>query len=751
MVGPPATEKDSNLDSSASVLIHDCAPPKKRCPLGLLVILSLSASPLRSGDPERPVVELAAAGASPVSLALGGSPVSFTEGGGFRIFDATAKASVTLSDGKISQTDEHTRYDAGSPEIRLHAEFVPCGDYLLVRGEIENLRGEERGYIVDYRLPRLSADARFGYGLEESAAMDQAEEKEADAFPIGAMTNAREGVAIAIPPTEPRSFGVTGGKDGLGIRFYLGVTPRAPQFANRASFVFLIYPVEAQWGFRSAVSRYYTFFPQYYTPRLKRDGLFMFQMGGRTPANVDQYGFDLVESQWDDETMKAAIARDQAHGITTFPYTIEGQRELKFLPKLPATYDEAMEVFNHWTLADHAGHALTKENVTNDGDRDAKDEILSSACTYADGQYATMIRETSWGAKSLTFKVNPNPHLFSDTPGKVTVGGRQLKVVDRWLVEHPEFGGIFVDSLGSNWPALFNFRADHFPYAKYPLTFDASGKVALHNTTSFYEFIDALRTSLRRSDRLVMANGVYTYISKGGEVSKRLESIKFDGKANEFIKGNTPPEHYRGSGTKLGRFFLTALLDAATCEQGIKATVDLSRDNRVMMGRKMYGYINYRWEDAAQVSEFVNKALAFGIYASSTTDFFSGTKYEDHANGYLRDKVLLDWYLPLVRKLSAAGWEPVRHATVEGNSLASERFGHGSDVYFTLYNDAAVAQTGSLSIDLRSLGISEDAATFEEIGHHTAIKATEPGKISFVMEPKRTYIISLKDKLPGDT
>ena len=107
----------------------------------------------------------------------------------------------------------------------------------------------------------------------------------------------------------------------------------------------------------------------------------------------------------------------------------------------------------------------------------------------------------------------------------------------------------------------------------------------------------------------------------------------------------------------------------------MQANVERCQDVRVFMGRKPYAFLNYHWDDGALVEEFVNKSLCFGIFASTSTNFFSGVQYENHPQGYLRDKKLLDWYVPLVRRLSQAGWEPVRYAAIDGEGISCERFG----------------------------------------------------------------------------
>ena len=682
--------------------------------------------------------------AAPVSLAFGGRSISWTtHGGGFRIHDATTKKDILLSQGELTQAQAKTVFDCRNTDVRLHAEFTPQGEFVLVQGELENLHRDERGFILDYQIPRLAAGAVFSNGLEHSVAMGESLCYEGNVFPIAAMGQADFGLAMAIPPTAPCVFGMTADGQGMSTRFYLGTSPLPKRFPNRAPFRFMIYAVEPAWGFRSALSKYYGFFADYYTPRLQRDGLFMFQMGDRVPPNIEQYGFDLVEPQW--KFLEAAILRDQKHGLATFPYMIVGQREIKFLPALPKDYDDAMAVYARWSVADHASHELTKENACAQGDIHLKEEVEASACKTADGRYAVVIRNTPWGGNSISFKMNPNPDLFQDEH-RPNIATYALALQDQWFRDHPQYDGAFVDSLGANWPAVLNYRKDHFRYARYPLTFDPQGRVALQNDLSHYEYIEALRSKMRAAGRLVLANGVYAYKSKGAP-TRRIERQVLNQRLNEYSAADVPPEHYR-VGTRLGRFFCSALLDVASSEAGVQADVERCQDVRVFMGKKQYAFLNYAWQDGAKVEEFVNKSLCYGIFASTSTNFFSGVHYEDHPNGYLRDKKLLDWYVPLVRRLSRAGWEPVRYARVDHEDVCCERFGSGNPMYYTLYNDSTAKAGCTLEIDLKSLGMT--AASLDEIARHAPLSRPKPGTATLELAPQRTYVIQVSPRATFD-
>ncbi len=518
---------------------------------------------------------------------------------------------------------------------------------------------------------------------------------------------------------------------------YSSVTP---EYAR----VFMIYAVDPAWGFRSALSRYYRFFPDYYAPRLKSDGLMMFQMEDRVPPNVEQYGIDEVEPQWGPAKLAAAIDRDDQHGIATFPYMIVGQREIKYLPALPADYDAAVSVYDAWTVAGPVGHALTKESAASQGDIHLKAEVDTSACRNVDGRYALVIRKTEWGGNSVTFKINPNPELFADQ-GRQSTGAYALALQEKWMNDFPGYDGVFVDSLGANWPAVLNYRADHFAYARYPLTVDASGRVALQNTISHYEYLETLRARMRARNRFILGNGVYAYASRRAPAA-RTERQTVDPQFTEYTAANAAPEHYR-PGAKLGRFFCAALLDAASSEAGVHATVERCEDVRVHLGPKLYAFLNYRWEDAGRVEDFINLSLCFGLFASNTKNFFTGVRYEDHPDGYLRDKKLLDWYVPLARTLSRAGWEPVSYATALIRVVVEREIDGLAGAEPLARNSRSARKPCTLTLDLVALGFSDGGVAVTEIGRRTAVTLRDGGVVSLDLEPKKAYVIQVSRPL----
>ena len=63
-------------------------------------------------------------------------------------------------------------------------------------------------------------------------------------------------------------------------------------------------------------------------------------------------------------------------------------------------------------------------------------------------------------------------------------------------------------------------------------------------------------------------------------------------------------------------------------------------------------------------------------------------------------------YIPLVRRVAEAGWQPVTGARTDNDAMRVERFGPSpaGEVYLTLFNNSDRAQTGRLNIELAVAG-----------------------------------------------
>jgi hypothetical protein len=654
------------------------------------------------------------------------------ERGGFSAYDVTNKKPIDFPKGITKKSGEKTLFTSlGSDEIKLHAEFITKDEYIIVNGFLENLKKDDRAVILDYSIGVTEDDACWSSSLngsQDKQIADIKNELENNVFPISAIKTGDTGIAMAIPPYEPRIFGMVGSSKGFSVRFYLGISPLTAMFSNKASFSFIIYPIEGQWGFRSALEKYYSFYPERYEPKAKHGGVYMYMVKGIMPPNADQYAYNILETHH--PKVQKDLDRDDEYNIASMAYTIVGQREIKFLDSLPQDYDEAMKVYENWTLQSYKEHPLTKENAVAYGDLYLKEEVKTSACKEVDGRNVILLRNTPWGKDSVSFKINPSPYIYKDKDVR-TVGKDSIEQIDEWLTRYPQIDGVSVDSYGANWPAVLNYNREHFKYVRYPLTFDPEGNLAIHNQISHYEYTQYLNDKLTALDKLIFANGIYTYKTRYRE-------------------------HYRATDIrnriKLGRFFCSALLDGSSSERGIRVDVETCQDVRIFMGRKYHALFNYHWQDPEKVEEFYNRSLCYAIFASNTKDYFSGGEYIEHVHegvdyvnnpeGYYRDKKLIDWFVPKARMLYQAGWQPVSYAHLTGENVYLERYGNGKTIYFTVFNDSDSNVEAVIKFDLNNLGFKEQPE-YKEISYNAEPKVLGNNTIKLSMEPYKTYIISI--------
>lgn len=626
---------------------------------------------------------------------------------------------ATFAKGTVQEEAGRQIFSASGRDISLRATFSCEIGCVRARGEVVSTKPGDRALILRYLLPVPALGAVFEDEISQSTAIAPEARALGTVYPLAAMTGEGWGVAVAIPPSFPCCFGMTGSAGGLGVEFYLGLSSEVRGLPSRAAFEFLIYAVTPRWGFRSALQRYYELYPDYYEPRFKGGGFWNWQEKGDIDHALPLYRLQGITRT---RTFYDEIKRNKGLGILTFDYVIVGQRELKHLPALPEGYEGAMTVFGEFAKQWRAhpdGEPRTQYRHWRD--RGLPDLIERCACKTADGRYRVRVRRSAWAKNSITVTMNPNPTLFADK-GRDTVGSTTLRTVTQWFGDDP-IDGIMIDSLGAQWPATLNYRRDHFAYARYPLTFDKEGRVGQHNRISHYEFVEALRQLALAKEKHLFANGIYRY------------------------RRRKMPEHFNS--VENGRFFLASLLDAAGREQTRLFTRQELECFRTYMGRKLFAPILYKWRDPDVVGRQLNRALPYAVFAGPNRCFIDGVSYLTSKDGYERDKELLHWFVRNCRMLFDTGWQPVTHAQVSQLDVACERYGSGDVVYFALVNFAAEPSDCQVTIDLAALNMSPEEGEMShiaEVAHNVQIREVTEGELCEVtlrLEPDKAHILKL--------
>jgi len=569
------------------------------------------------------------------------------------------------------------------------AKYTALPDRISVEGEVHSGIAEDRAVDILFKLPLGTKDLVWWDDIVERRDIEPPQVYLVKGLTFGCVTrkDGKDGVGIGLSPDIPCVFEMGCNPSGVfyvRIKYALSPLTKSKQ---RAKFSFSIFRVDGRWGLRDAARHYYKAYPKAFERRATKEGMWLFAIPTQKVPNPKDYAYHECGVNY------AEI--DEKLGILTFPYIIPGQRSLTRLPKLPADYDEAMKTFEEFKQrpGDHWGDDLVGM-------------IKHCRVMSADGTFPIRIRDDV-GADVLpknpinmiVFSVNCDPDLFADKDVS-TVGKFELAKVRRLLKEHPLIDGIYIDS-GSGWVSRYlNFRRDHFPYVDVPLTYNpASGMAAIDGRFCVYEFLKALGDILHPSGRLVFPNLGCTY---------------------------RVPWHYyvcdvcglegRAVDLRSMRYFRTMAYHKPA----------LRLDYIVLLGRER------PLATREGLETYFERCTSLGIYPSIG-------RYCDKT--YKKFPDLYKTYMPILRQLGAAGWEPVTHARCSADGVAVERFGpRGGKLFFTIYNETDKPVRAGIEIDLQSLGLKK-VTSAGELVRGGSVPASP--KIEIELPPEDLRVISL--------
>lgn len=104
------------------------------------------------------------------------------------------------------------------------------------------------------------------------------------------------------------------------------------------------------------------------------------------------------------------------------------------------------------------------------------------------------------------------------------------------------------------------------------------------------------------------------------------------------------------------------------------------------------------------VEKYMRRAIFYGMMPSFFSHNAADATYWTRPEIYNRDRALFKKYMPAAQQIAGAGWEPVTFATTGNPKVYIERWGHGDNVYFTLFNDSDTPQPYTLKVDNKGLG-----------------------------------------------
>ena len=594
----------------------------------------------------------------------------------------------------------------GELGLKLETEFRANANHIVVAGRVSDTTGKDRAVTLVFALPVDALGWHWGDDIHRQRVIQSAEDYLSQVtvdcgatgsmslYPLGAIWNERVGFALGLDMAQPAVYrlGYHAGTKQFYVAYDFGLVKDTERFPGGADFRFVIYRFEPRWGFRAAFQKYTEIFPDYFAVRSKTQGIWMpFTDVSKVQAWQD-FGFRYHEGNNN-------VSWDDAHGVLSFRYTE------------PMTWWMAMDK----SVARTPASALAVRDELARGTRaeTARMAEVSRAAAMQDeeGNPALTFQDTPW-CNGAVWSLNPNPYLPAN-PNGATVHWSEA-IQDRLYGANAkgDLDGEYLDSLEGYVTANLNFRREHFRNTTVPLVFSSdTHQPALFKGLAVAEFTRWIAGDVHRRGKLMFANGVpyrFSFLCPWLDVL------------------GTETDWWRGD----------------KYEPVAEATLDLWR---TMSGAKPYLLLmntDYEKFTPAMVEKYFQRALFYGMWPSMFSHNAADNPYWQNPKWYNRDRALFKQYLPLVRRVAEAGWQPVTGARTDNDSIRVERFGPNpaGQVYYTLFNKTDRVQTGRLSIEIATTG-RQRTATNQVTGQ---LVSKERSGWQVTLEPQAAAVLEFR-------
>ncbi len=500
------------------------------------------------------------------------------------------------------------------------------------------------------------------------------------AGPPPTSTSRAPALVFGVPPGDPtpsRLRATTEPGGGLVLSFPLGLATTTAAGPARARVTLFLAGSDPQWPLRRGLAQMAHLFPSYAERRFGVAGTWIAFTDPATIPNVADFGFAVHEGD-------NAVATDDALKVASFCYVEpwDDWVDLGDFATQP-TYADALTRI----AAQQSGIGFTPAVV------DLARAIDVGGARDGSGALLHKILNRPWVSGSgWSCLVSLNPELGLVDPlgrGWSAPFDHFAAIIDASAAAAETQGatleGAYIDSCTTYFADSLDLRRDRWATTRTPLTWSrANHAVALWPPSQVAAVAAAHAVRERGAGRLLMGNAL--------DPSVRACALHFDYLGIESNWGAAPES------------------DAALLWRRVAA---FRRPFCILQNTDFTQF------DHAEMKRYFARCLFYGHFASCFSVDASSFPYFEDATLYERDRDLFVHYVPLVRELDLAGWQPVTHATTSHRELLCERFGgglaSGALPLFTLMNDGAIGRNATLTIDKTALSLGSISAVTDAI------------------------------------
>lgn len=614
--------------------------------------------------------------------------------------------------------------------LKLTAEITANKDHVAISGRLTDTTAKDRAVTLLFALPLDATGWQWGDDMRRSRTVTGHNEyantvglrcgadNKMSRYPLAAVWNDRAGLALALDMDHPAQYRLVEhpGTRQFFIAYDFGLAQGTAKFPGSAAFRFIVYRFDPRWGFRAALQKFYDIFPQHFTKRVSREGIWMPFTDVANVPGFEDFGFAFQEGA-------PNVLFDDRHGIASFVYVEPTSHWLAMPSEVPRTYNSAMSLLKNDLAGGRGDEARRMAAAT-----------FTSSIELSDGRFFLYLVKAPW-CDGGVFALNPDPEIatmpehpfnkaavmreaieaaFKKNQPKPAPPLPQSSTLSPQPPSGPGLDGVYLDSLEMSCSEL-NYRREHFRTASTPLVFDREGRpcqLMIFNTWTFERDIAA---DMHARGKLMFANAVLWQFSFPAPLLDVLGT-----EVNWLHQGEYQPD------TDAAMNFRRAL-----CRQ---------KPYCLLMNT------DYAKFTPALVERYFQRCLFYGIWpgffdqeAASKDPYWTSPK-----RWYDRDRPLFKQYIPLLRRVTDAGWQPLTYAICDNPKILVERFGPDADgtLFFTLLNDTADTQSGTVTVDGKALGLKHAPTAQELVSGNPATPSGRGWQIS--LRPQQAEVLCLR-------
>ena len=690
-----------------------------------------SGSPLALSTTDGLGLTLASDGGAVTGLSLGGASVhdaSHAYAGGFFVRDVKAASDFVHVGGTANQAGNTVSHGGTISALNLGfaSTYIASADRIVIDATVtDTSAAAERALTLYFALPVAASGWMWGDDIRRSRQVGgQAEFTNLrwevgmgatgyiSKYPWASLSGPPGGLALAVPLANPAAMRLI--HNPVSNQFYaafdIGLSPHT-QPARQAAIQLVLYRFDAAAGFRAAAKGYYDRFPGSFTRRASpaNEGIWIPFTDLDTIANSADFGIGVHELSGLNQ-----VGVDETLGVLSLRYLTEPRSirlDINDSQVDPNSYSDVM--------------AYVQAQAASGNER-AK-AILSSGIYDASGNF--VIENTSmepWchGARRcVLFTVNPDPDVSESVYAPNKAHLEWNTDTQAAYASTPNLGGEFVDGFALQG-ADIDFRVEHFAAADSPLTFRTSDRrVGIGELFATTEFSRWLAADIHGRGKMTMGNGVLHFWPWGADLFD-IMGVEVNWMAGGSFQPYTDDQlsYYR--------------------------TLSYQRPYNLLMNTDFDQFTS------ALVERYFQASLFYGLYPSMFSANSYSSRYWETSSLYDRDRPLFKRYIPLIRRLNTAGWQPVTFAASSNTNVYVERFGNGPNPHFTLRNMLETPVNVTLTLDATALGLPASDLKALALLRETNIPVNGAGAartVTLILPAFATEVLYLSTATPQPT